>query len=270
MFKPVKCVIAVWALVSVFGVAAHAAVITGNWCNIANIADPPAGYLESGNWSDLTEPNGYSESDTATGGTGDLIWDDGSSAPAAVTVSWVGEDLDTNDQADRPTSPSTTGADIDDGHDQLYAGFLAELQGNTPISVDLSGMSSAMSAVPGATHYNVYFYIDGDEESNPADWEMTDGTTTFYGRDDFTFVDVHTTAGSLADYSQVTNTTGTHQSGNYVMFGPYTGDSVAWTLQTVNSTDIGIPGFEIDVVPEPTTAALLGMFGLGLLLRRRR
>jgi hypothetical protein len=116
--------------------------------------------------------------------------------------------------------------------------------------------------------WEVLFYVDGDEETDTAEWEFTDGTTTYYGLDDLTYADDNDGTNPLGEYVQVTSTTGTHQSGNYVLFGPFTSDSETFTISTDDGNDIGVTGFE--VTPEPSTAALLALVGISLLARRRR
>lgn len=264
------------------GLQSDGAVIAGNWCNTANIYDGPAGLLDSQVWSNLTAPappvgNNFYAIDSASGLGGSeaardkdvLVFSDGTPAPAALTVSWHGADLDTNDEVTRPMWPNTIGADIDDGHDQLMTGHLkiTDPDGTGPIppgilTLGLAGMSDVL-AETGGVSYELYLYVDGDEEATgkPADWVMTDGTLTYYGRDDATFADVHTIPGSLDDFIQVTSTSGVHQSGNYVRWSGLTADTFSIALTTVNGTDIGVAGFEINILVPPTDAPGTGTIG---------
>ena len=272
-----KWVLQALVLVAFAAGQAGAAVIAGNWCNTANVADPPAGLQLSNYWSDLTVPNGFDANaigttgvNFATGGAaGALKYSDGSDTPGAFQANWNGDDMDTNDEANRPIPPATLGAEIDDGHDQMMAGFLWVGNGNT-LTLSFSGMTAVMTDV-GGDYYDVYLYIDADEEANASEWELTDGTTAYYGQDDATFVEQHTgPVGDLSDFVQVANTvSGTYQSGNYVLFEGLNTDTVSFSLTSTNAADIGITGFEIFVVPEPASALLFGLVGV-IALRRRK
>ena len=276
----------------VLTVSAHAEVIAGNWCNLISVTDPPAGLLESTHWSNLTSPspaeggNGFQAVDTATGlggtaaadGQDVLIYADGSPAPAGLSLSWEADNLDTNDKANTPVI-GNLGEDIQDGHDQMYAGFLGGVDSDgvegsanpsyeARIDLELTGMALLLS--PGQ-EYDVYFYIDGDEAADaPSDWSFSDATTSYYGRDDSTFADDHTVAGSLSDYVLVNSIVpGQHLSGNAVVFSGYTADSVSWSIETTNGSDMGVTGFEIHVTPEPSSAVLLVAVLVMISARRR-
>ena len=61
MFKPIKCLIAVWGAVCILAtVSAVGAVINGNFCSVANVAAGyAAGLVPTAGWNDYTGDNGF-------------------------------------------------------------------------------------------------------------------------------------------------------------------------------------------------------------------
>ena len=102
------------AVILVATSSAQAETISGNFCSVANVANPPAGYVETMTWNDFTAVAGFG----GYGSTSSVWYESG--AAAGVTVSWggsAGVSQNTNDNVMRP-------GDIDDGHDELMTGYL--------------------------------------------------------------------------------------------------------------------------------------------------
>jgi hypothetical protein len=271
------------------------ATISGNYCSTAQIVDYPAGVHPVANWNDYTEVapgGGYNPTDTA-----DLvITNTGADVTGTVNVSWAmpnGGAQNSNDQITRPNPGDTIGNDIDDGHDQMMTGYLSATR-KSPLTPTYSLTVSGLSAL--FTSYDVIVYFDGDSDVQPDNTTANnqfstgiwaDGTkaaslgSMLYGRDTEDFADVHTVAGDLGDYEQIVSTTnGTPTAGNYVRYSNLTSDSFflealgvsagADGLGNDGGHGIGVTGFQIVGIPEPSSLFMLGFVGIFGLLRRRR
>lgn len=279
---------------------AGAAVLNGNFCSVVNVVNTPAGLYSTGPWNDLTGPAGYGAAGVAigSGGGGVLAYDNGAAVPGAVQVLWNtpnGGAQNTNDYVVRPFPPATIGNHIQDGHDQLMAGYLqaSRLSNALPV-ITLEGRN-VTAAYPGG--YSLVLYFDGDDDvQNPAGQQQVrfglwaseldfllggwgSAVQTYYGRDGGDFAVAHTAANSLADYTRITSTTsGSPTVGNYVQFDNVGLASFYVRVEGVlggvagnlngGGHGVALNGFEI--VPEPATLALLAAAGLIGLARRRR
>lgn len=263
---------------------ASAKVIAGNFCSVAQIVDFPAGVNETPWWNDLTDPAGFGANEAydppakIEGTNPDFKYSDLSDVPDGVSVEWdaAGGSQNTNDDVVRPT-------DVPTGHDQLFAGYLQSslAQSGPLIQLYGAGMDTAFTGP-----IDIYLYFDGDEDvegTGKGTFELyatkqdyLDGFNplqTYYGRDDGSdFPDsTHTGGpGTLADYEQITSTDPLNPTvGNYVVFSGVTTDTFyVRIVGQAGNQGAALNGFEI--VPEPTTMALLGLGGFGAFIRRRR
>ncbi len=270
---------------------AEAAAFSANYCSVAHIVDEPAGVVPLGNWNDFTSVStltsgGFAANDTATSAAHALKYDDGSAVASGLSISWAsspGGSQNTNDAVIRPFSGTTTPptqSHIQDGHDQLMAGYLQagkEDPSDPFINLTVTGLD--LSAFGGT--YSLILYLDGDSdvESDTGSFSVAISdqsggsalSTTVYGRDATTndFSIDHTVANSLADYTQITSTlVASPTEGNYVRFDGLTSDKffVEITGQA-NTHGVALNGFQI--IPEPASMVMLGIGGL-LALRRTR
>ena len=268
-----------------------AGVISGNFCSVANIVDYPAGVVPVGAWNDYTGPAGFGAAATVTSGAGEIMYADGSLVASGMALNWdvsPSGSQNTNDSVDRPTG-STLGADIDDGHDQMMAGYLqiSRMSNAVPI-LEFSGTGINVAA----DSYDLILYLDGDADVQPDSstannqysvgiWtdptKLTSLGSMVFGRDAGTYALANDGTNPLGEYIQVTSTIdGSPTEGNYVRFSGLTSNSFYIEIEGVlGGTDglsndgghgVALNGFQI--VPEPMTIGLLG-FGALLIGRRK-
>lgn len=265
------------------GSLVHGSAIGGNFCSVARIFDDPAGVEPAANWNDLTSPAGYAANDSKA----NLIYSDGSVA-VGTTATWnvsEGGSQNTNDEVYRPRPPASLGLDIDDGHDQMMAGYLqaSKNSANTPwITLKVTGLDVA--AFGGA--YSIILYSDGDDDiasttgaeqitlySSVSDYLLGNPQASYYGRDktgvNYSVDSDGTNPASV--YKQIVSTNPLSPTeGNYIRFDGLTGSEFVVRLSGIPGVHgAALNGFQI-VAPEPASLALLGIGGLGLLLHRRR
>jgi hypothetical protein len=245
---------------------ASAEMISGNFCSVANVQNPPAGVIETMNWNDFTSVAGFGGVDS----TSSVFYESGASA--GVTVSWGGSggvSQNTNDDVNRP-------GDLDDGHDELMTGYLQASKfgsgGYVPmLTLDVSNIDVAAF---GGT-YDVILYFDGDGDiegtTGAVDFTIDDGVNpaqTVYGRDEGDdYALINDGSDPMSVYSEITSTDALNPTaGNYVMFTGLTGSDFSASLTGVaNEVGVALNGFQI--VPEPASLLLVAA---GLLIGRRR
>ncbi len=281
-----KYLVGITGVLLVFGLigsSADAAVISGNWCSIAQIQDFPAGVNETPWWNDLTAPagfgaNSFNPPNSINGTNPDLKFSDQSDVPDAVSFTWnaANGSQNTNDDITRP-------ADTVTGHDQMMAGYLQSGKSQSGPQIEFSG--SGLSSVYDDGSYDLYLYFDGDGDvegagyatfsiwATQADYIAGDpALQTFYGRDngDDYPTATHTGGDPLNDFEQIVSTNSTSPTeGNYVVFSGLQNDTFYVRVEGQASTQgAALNGFE--VVPEPATMGLLALGSLGMLARRRR
>lgn len=283
-----RCTIA--ASVLAFALSpAWGTVVSGNYCSVAPIVDFPAGVIAVGNWNDLTGPASYGPN----GSILNPIYDNGTTA-TGTKFSWTTSDggsQNTNDYVFRPFPPNTLGNHIQDGHDQLMAGYLqaSKHSSSNPV-ITLLGENLNTSAFGGSYDVIVYFDGDDDVQSNTSrvqfrvwntEQDAIDGyapLASYYGRDAVgsNFSVDHTVAGSLSDYMQINSTNEFAPTlGNYVMFSGLTGSEFYIQMTGVaGQSGVSMAGFQVASapVPEPltiTTMALTAGAMAGYVRRRR-
>ncbi len=145
-----------------------------------------------------------------------------------------------------------------------YAGTTATekmLYGFTQIGSTVDTLTITGISAPKVDVY-AYFAIN-----STADTEATLGGTSYY---------FSNPAGDQSTFTQATNTTpGVYtQSGNYVLWSGVTPSSgtVAFSFSSPDSPNAGLAGFEIVLLPEPSSIVLMGCASIACLwaIRRRK
>ena len=119
--------------------------------------------------------------------------------------------------------------------------------------------------------YKVYAVFDIGPFSRTYGISMNDGgpNQTYWSADTITDSDTGNT-GTVSWLQTNATTSGTAVSdANWAVYGTFTGDTL-----TISGTNSGgrsvLSGFQVVAVPEPSSAALLGLGGLALIVRRRK
>ncbi|MCP5538419.1 MAG: PEP-CTERM sorting domain-containing protein [Akkermansiaceae bacterium] len=227
-------------------IAVHGASIGINFgSNRANSALAPgdsAGVIAQANWNN------------APGGSGTIAsLNNDTGGASGVSLSWT---------ADEAWSVQTAATSGPDG--TLLNGFISDnnTAGNGATSkVDITGITYAT--------YDLYIYISHDRSFE--DVILSETGSSAFGP--FTAVEDNTNPTAAVTWNQ--QTTSATGSGNYVLFAGLTASTLNIDMAAV---DLGsgtlernaISGIQIVQVPEPSSAALLGLAGLALFMRRRR
>jgi hypothetical protein len=269
------------ATVAIAGSTVQASVIGGNFCSVAPIMNDPAGLVPAGSWNDLTSVAGYGANDSKA----NAIYSDGSNSGATLT--WAvseGGSQNTNDEVYRPKPPATLGLDVDDGHDQMMAGYL-QASKNSAATPWISLKATGLNVADFGGSYSVILYSDGDDDiasmtgyetfsiysSEAAYIGGSPALATYYGRDKSAVNYAVTSDGTnpLAVYQQVVSMNpASPTEGNYARFDGLTGSEFYVRIEGIaGQHGAALNGFQI--VPEPATLAFLGLGGLAMLRRRR-
>lgn len=141
------------------------------------------------------------------------------------------------------------------GDNKLMNGYIDNNAGGPVVTVDIAGVPYANYSVV------AYFGSDGNDRT---------GTIGISGGDTFSYNTHSAQAGNFPDsYLQTTDTGAGNPDANFAVWENQTASDFTLTL-TRGSSNSGMHGLQIIQIPEPTSVALLGLGGLGLLLRRRR
>ena len=122
----------------------------------------------------------------------------------------------------------------------------------------------SLSQIPFA-QYDVYVYFSSDAAARNG--IATDGTTSF----SFSTLGSASVSGANALLVQTTDTGNMNPGANYAVFSGLTGASQTFTVNPTSGNDqwLGIAGFQVVAVPEPSTLAL-GAIGLTIIGASRR
>ena len=160
---------------------------------------------------------------------------------AMVSVAWTSDNL----YAAGPESTSEEG---------LYRMYLDD--GGTGPEVTLTGLSAWLTA-EGATGYTIELYRNSDAASN-----------------NFAEVNFYEGSGTTGTLLDTIATEQADASSRLKQAASLTFTSDVLTFHTDSGLGggnrAGISGFKITTVPEPSSAALLGLGGIALILRRRK
>lgn len=174
---------------------------------------------------------------TGGGGTaGSLIDSTGSTTTASIT--WVSGGLWHDDSAN---TDATNGV----GNAQIARGYLDDGNGGTGVDFTVSGIPFA--------NYTAIIYLATDTAGGAYNaFDVNGGSYSTTGTKD--------RYSGQPNWDATNSITVTGLSGNLVVDG----------LPRATTTRASIAGIQIVQVPEPSSAALLGLGGLALILRRRK
>jgi len=129
-------------------------------------------------------------------------------------------------------------------------------------------VSMTLNSIPYSV-YNIIVYLSSDTAGRVGTVNIGSTTYDFSTMGPAEIGGTPATAGSSnASFVQTTDTIGGNPSADYAVFSDLTGSS-----QTIMSTVAsygGIAGFQVVAVPEPSSMALAGLGGIGMLLALRR
>ncbi len=139
---------------------------------------------------------------------------------------------------------------------RMLGAFLENPFPTTPFSISLSSIPYSL--------YDIYIYSGPNADRTGLRWEVSNGTTSYFGIVDST---VPTTGYLLTSAT----TLATAVAANYSVFSNLTGSTQTFTFSGPGAPSLS--GFQIVLIPEPSTVmlALLGVAGVtGITILRRR
>jgi len=138
----------------------------------------------------------------------------------------------------------------------LLNGYLNSGSSTTPATSSIT-----ISQIP-YTSYNLIVYFSSDVAGRTG--TVSDGLTTY----DFSTIGLSSVSGANAVLTQTTSTNSSNPTANYAIFNGLTGTTQTIAVNIPNFG--GIAGFQVAVVPEPSTFALLGIGLAALVFLHRR
>ncbi len=194
-----------------------------------------AGAVPQTNWNNAAGASG-----------GPLALNDDAGAASGASVTWA------TDEEWSDGSPT-------DGNGQLLLGWISE-NGDPGSTVSITGIPYP--------EYSLYVYMHHDRTNEDTIFGEVGGAFP-----DFTLIETDLDNGvdeTLSSVTLVQQTTSGAGEGNYAVFSGLTAANLDLTMSVGIGQRAPINGIQIVAIPEPSGAALLGLAGLTLLLRRRR
>ncbi len=198
--------------------------------------DDSAGVVSSTNWNNA---NGVASTIT------DAV--DGTGAATSLDVTWA---------SDESWSYNTTIATSDA---ELMSGWISMNTTDKDGTVDISSIPYAL--------YDLYIYSGHDRVDTTTRFTETNGAFA-----EFTIIEDVTGGASpnTLEANPFVYNDAAGGAGNYVRIPNLTADTLNIVFDNPNSDRAGFAGIQFVEVPEPTSALLLGLSGMALMMRRRR
>ncbi|GAA5497276.1 hypothetical protein Rhal01_03469 [Rubritalea halochordaticola] len=210
------------------------------------------------NWNNLiTDWSGNNSGQDIVDGDGNVVGDLHSSAGLQVTY-------------DANTNYFTDGAN-GTADEKLFKRYLDDGGGTGQPYITLSNIANA------AQGYTLIVYLASDSANSGADvqlgnyWvqdQLADAGATILSNGGSKISPLLLGDSFTGSYVEASEST----AGNYLVFTGLTADSVTIRSERLSTPTrrASIAGFQIVAIPEPSSTALIGLAGLGFILRRRR
>jgi hypothetical protein len=234
--------------------ALRAQVISWNADSYGTISGPnAAGVVPAANWNDSWLQNGnaispYGSPTVVNGLT------DSSGTSTTLSLSYQAWGF-WNIQGSAP------GQDADGSYNRnLLNGYLNA--GPAGWGPPVTNSTITLSQIP-YSQYDLYVYFSSDVAGRNG--SITVGTLTYY----FSSVGAASVSGANASFVQTTDTTGANPAANYAVFSGLSGGSQTLTCNALSGNDqwLGIAGFQLVAIPEPSCLAFLAIGVAGWIVR---